>query len=77
MKICKVYKTSKGYFWVKDEAEKRNNRVKTHGSRPGDPVEYEPVLESYVLIADIETDQGVRGMGVSTCVFELKECKVQ
>lgn len=50
MKIEKVYKTSKGTFWSKVDAEKKMHRVKTYGSRPGDPVEYEPVQEAFVLM---------------------------
>ena len=50
MNIKTVYETSKGIFWNKAEAEKKVNRVKDYGSRPGDPVEYEPVRESFVLI---------------------------
>ncbi len=49
MRIEKVYKTSKGTFWSKVNAEKKTNRAKTHGSRPSD-LEYEPVQESFVLI---------------------------
>lgn len=50
MNIKSVYVTSKGIFWDKAEAEKKGNRQKIYGSRPGDPVEYEPVHESFVLI---------------------------
>lgn len=50
MNIEKVYVTSKGVFWDKAEAEKKVNRAKEYGSRPGDPVELEPVRESFVLI---------------------------
>ena len=34
---------------AKLDAEKKTNRAKTHGSRPGD-LEYEPVQESFVLV---------------------------
>lgn len=49
MRVEKVYKTSKGTFYYKANAEKKSCRAKTLGSRPGDPVEYEPVQEAYVL----------------------------
>lgn len=49
MNIKTVYVTSKGVFWDKSEAEKKANRTKVYGSRPGDPVELEPVRESFVL----------------------------
>ena len=49
MRIEKVYKTSKGTFWSKVDAEKKTYRAKTYGSHPGDPVEYEPVQEAFVL----------------------------
>ena len=50
MKVQKVYKTSKGTWWSCADAEKKANRVKSSGNRPGDPTEYEPVLEAFVLI---------------------------
>jgi hypothetical protein len=50
MEIKKVYTTSKGRFWNLAEAEKKTNRAKEYGSRPGDPVEYEPIFESFVLV---------------------------
>ena len=50
MNIKKVYVTSKGVFWNKSEAEKKANRSKEYGSRPGDPVELELVQESFVLV---------------------------
>ena len=77
MKIKKVYKTSRGTFWSKLEAEKKVNRAKTSGSRPGDPDEYEPVQEVFVLLADVQTDQGVRGIGTESCVFELSKVDVK
>ena len=52
MRVEKVYTTSKGRFWSKVDAEQKKNRSKTNGSRPGDPVEYESVQESFVLIDD-------------------------
>ena len=77
MNIEKVYVTSKGVFWSKAEAEKKVNRVQEYGSRPGDPVELEPVRESFVLIADVQTDRGVRGIGTETCVFSLSKVEVK
>jgi hypothetical protein len=76
MNIQKVYVTSKGVFWDKAEAEKKVNRVREYGSRPYD-VELEPVRESFVLIADVQTDRGVRGIGTETCVFELSKVNVK
>ena len=49
MKIVKAFKTSRGIFFTKEEASKKNNRVKDYGSRPGDPQEYEVVKEIFVL----------------------------
>lgn len=74
MRIQKVYKTSKGKFWSLVDANK--NRAKTYGSRPGDPVEYETVQEEYVLIADVENYQGVRGIGVEAVAFELTPIQI-
>lgn len=55
MRIEKVYATSKGSFWNKQDAEKKANRIRLpDGSRPGDPREYEPVREIFVLIDDQE-----------------------
>jgi hypothetical protein len=76
MNIQKVYVTSKGVFWDKAEAEKKGNRVREYGSRPYD-VDLEPVRESFVLIADVQTDRGVRGIGTETCVFELSKVHVK
>jgi hypothetical protein len=50
MNLKTVYTTSKGLFWDKAEAEKKVNRAKEYGSRPGDPVEYESVHQSFVLV---------------------------
>lgn len=50
MNIKTVYVTSRGVFWNKAEAEYKGNREKVYGSRPGDPVEMEPVCESFVLV---------------------------
>ncbi len=45
-----VYITSKGMFWDRAEAEKKTNRAKIYGNRPGDPVELENVIEDFVLV---------------------------
>lgn len=50
MNIKPVYVTSKGVFWDKSEAEKKANRAKVYGSRPGYPDDLEPVRESFVLV---------------------------
>ena len=50
MEIKKVYTTSKGNFWSLVEASSKVNRQKQYGSRPDDPVEYEPIFESFVLV---------------------------
>lgn len=74
MRIEKVYKTSRGTFWSKLEAEKKVNRTKTYGSRPGDPIEYELVQEVFVLMVDVQIDQGV---GIESCAFELSKVDVK
>ncbi len=75
MNIQKVYGTSRGRFWSLDEDQKKEHRQQL-ASLPGLPAEYEPVREGYVLIADVQTDQGVRGMGTQACVFELSKVEV-
>jgi hypothetical protein len=45
-----AYKTSKGYFWSKEIAEKKKNR-ETYGYDARDKNEWEPVKEVYVLKA--------------------------
>lgn len=50
MTIQKVYTTSKGTFWSREDAEKKCNRAVLYGSRPGDSTEREKVRESYILI---------------------------
>lgn len=50
MRIAQVFVTSKGMFWNRAEAEKRINRAKDYGNRPGDRVELEPVREAFVLV---------------------------
>ena len=50
MEIKKVYTASRGRFWSLDEASSKANRQTQYGSRPGEPVEYEPIFESFVLV---------------------------
>lgn len=76
MRVERVYKTSKGTFWSKEDAEKKTNRVKVFG-RLGDLAEYEPVQEVFVLIVDVQIDQGVRGIGTESCAFELSKVDVK
>jgi hypothetical protein len=64
MNIKKVYTTSKGRFWSLVEASYKANRQKQYGSRLGDPIEYEPIVESFVLV---EGDN----------VFELSKVEVK
>jgi hypothetical protein len=45
MEIKKVYKTSKGLFWTKEQAQK--NRKKEY-------YDYEPIREAYVLMTDVQ-----------------------
>ena len=61
MEIKKVYKTSKGLFWTKEEAEKNREKVR----------------EAYVLMTDVEVDAGVRGVGNVTMAFELNPVEIQ
>ena len=82
MEIKKVYKTSKGLFWTKEEAEKLKNREKDFDIPPryvGGSMEYsyEPVREAYVLMTDVEVDAGVRGFGNVTMAFELNPVEIQ
>jgi hypothetical protein len=80
MKIEKVYKTSKGTFWSEVAAKK--NRAKVHSGvfYEYNPVEFtadlvdEPVLESFVLIADVPRTSG---WGIETVVFELSTVEVK
>jgi hypothetical protein len=72
MKIQLVYETSKGLFWSKKEALKLKNRARD-SARETDGDGYEPVREAYILLADIEVDQGVRGIGTETKMFKLKQ----
>jgi hypothetical protein len=75
MEIKKVYKTSKGLFWTKEEAEK--NREKEYSMNVFIESWYEPVREVYVLIADVEVDAGVRGFGNVTMAFELNPVEIR
>ena len=72
MKIQLVYETSKGLFWSKEEALKSKNRARDSARATGGDG-YEPVRESYVLVTDVEVDQGVRGIGTVTKVFKLNQ----
>jgi hypothetical protein len=72
MEIKKVYKTSKGLFWTKEEAEKKKNRAKN--SDPyyaGMSLEYryEPVREAYVLVTWKDQDYGM--------TFELNPVEIR
>ena len=75
MQIKKVYATSKGLFWSMEEAELRKNRARDTDSEyyRGDQGKYcyEPVREVYVLIADVEQDQGI------SKVFQLNLVEVK
>jgi hypothetical protein len=72
MKICIVYETSKGLFWSKEEALKPKNRARDSARATGGDG-HEPVREAYVLMTDVEVDQGVRGIGIVTKVFKLNQ----
>ena len=76
MEIKKVYKTSKGFFWTKEEAEKKKNRAKEKEFYNTE-YQYEQVREAYVLMTDVEVDAGVRGAGNVSMVFELKPVEIQ
>ena len=76
MEIIKVYKTSKGLFWTKEEAEKKKNREKEKEFYNTE-YQYEQVREVYVLIANVEVDAGVRGFGNVTMAFELNPVEIQ
>jgi len=77
MEIIKVYKTSKGLFWTKEEAEKEQNREKEYYMNVFPEYSYEKVREVYVLIANVEVDAGVRGFGNVTMAFELNPVEVR
>lgn len=76
MEIIKVYKTSKGIFWTKEEAEKKKNREKEKEFYNTE-YQYEQVREVYVLIAYVEVDAGVRGFGNVSMAFELNPVEVR
>jgi hypothetical protein len=76
MEIIKVYKTSKGLFWTKEEAEKKKNREKEKEFYNTE-YQYEQVREVYVLIANVEVDAGVRGFGNVSMAFELNPVEVR
>jgi hypothetical protein len=63
MKVDVAYKTSKGYFWTKEEAEKKKNR-ETYGSKF--PEEWESVKEVYVLVTNS-----------NSLVFELNRVNIE
>ena len=68
MEIRKVYVTSKGKFWSREQALKKTNRAKIID--PRSPEELEPVREEWVMI--------VRHGPVSpTTVFQLTEVTVK
>jgi hypothetical protein len=77
MEIKKVYKTSKGLFWTKEEAEKLKNREKDFDIPPryvGGSMEYsyEPVREAYVLFTWKDQDYCIYGM-----TFELNPVEIR
>jgi hypothetical protein len=80
MKIEKVYKTSKGTFWSQADAEKNCAKVHSGVSHEWHPEYFkadlvdEPVLESFVLIADVPRTSG---WGIETMVFELSKGEVR
>ena len=74
MEIKKVYKTSKGLFWTKEQANKYRKK---------EYYDYEPIREAYVLMTDVEvtgfpmTDVEVdTGVHVSMA-FELHPVEIQ
>ncbi len=77
MEIKKVYKTSKGFFWTKEEAEKEKNREKEYYMNVFPEYSYEQVCEVYVLMTDFEVDAGVRGFGNVSMAFELTPVEIQ
>jgi hypothetical protein len=80
MKIEKVYKTSKGTFWSEAQAEKNRAKVHSGVSYEWHPEYFkadlvdEPVLESFVLVADVRRTSG---LGIETVVFELSTVEVK
>jgi hypothetical protein len=75
MKIVKVYRTSKGLFWDRAEAEKKKNRKKEYYRNVFPESYYEPVIETYVLVTETEVDSSVRDIGTVSMIFEL--CPVE
>lgn len=65
MEIRKVYKTSKGLFWSKVEAEKNREKELPESS-------YEPVREAYVLFTWEDQDYLIYGP-----MFELNPVEVK
>ncbi len=70
MEIKKVYKTSKGLFWTKEEAEK--NREKEYYMNVFPEYSYEPVREAYVLFTWKDQDYCIYGM-----TFELNPVEIR
>ena len=68
MEIRKVYVTSKGRFWKKEEAEKRKNRCKTTDPRAQEDLE--PVMEEWVMLVR-------NGPTEPVTVFKLTEVEVR
>ena len=68
MEIIKVYKTSKGTFWSKEEAEKKKNREKEKEFYNTE-YQYEKVREVYVLVTWKDQDSGM--------AFELNPVEIQ
>jgi hypothetical protein len=79
MRIVIAYETSKGLFWSKEEAEKKENRNKNHYiHNSGWPrFDYEEVREVCVLIADVEHNRGIRGIGKVGRMFKLTQVEIQ
>ena len=77
MEIKKVYATSKGMFWSKEEAEKRKNRARDAEAsyRNGEGV-YEKVREVYVLVVASATIWP-EIVDTDIMVFELKPVEIQ
>ena len=61
MHIQKVYTTSKGIFWSHKTASEYKNRVQRF-TNANEPIKYEPVLESYVMLAKVEDSLKVFNM---------------
>lgn len=77
MEIRKVYVTSKGRFWKKEEAEKRKNRCKTTDPRVQEDLE--PVREEWVMLVryGAESRYGAVGHTEVVTVFKLTEVEVK